>query len=42
MYTVIYDEEALNNLEKLEKKIRKRIFEKIHSQKKIHSIILKN
>jgi len=29
MYTVIYDEEALQNLEKLEKKIRLRIFEKI-------------
>lgn len=29
MYTVIYDEEALQNLEKLEKKIRKRIFKKI-------------
>jgi len=25
MYTVIYDEEALQNLEKLEKKFRKRI-----------------
>jgi len=33
MYTVIYDEEALQNLEKLEKKIRKRIFEKIISTK---------
>ena len=33
MYTVIYDEEALQNLEKLEKKIRKRIFEKISSTK---------
>ncbi len=33
MYTVIYDEEALKNLEKLEKKIRKRIFEKISSTK---------
>ena len=33
MYTVIYDEEALQNLEKLEKKIRKRIFEKITSTK---------
>ena len=33
MYTVIYDEEALQNLEKLEKKIRKRIFEKIFSTK---------
>jgi len=33
MYTVVYDEEALHNLEKLEKKIRKRIFEKIHSTK---------
>jgi mRNA interferase RelE/StbE len=29
MYIVIYDEEAIKNLEKLEKKIRKRIFEKI-------------
>lgn len=29
MYIVIYDEEALQNLEKLEKKTRKRIFEKI-------------
>ena len=33
MYSVIYDDEALQNLEKLEKKIRKRIFEKIHSIK---------
>jgi len=33
MYTVIYDEEALQKLEKLEKKIRKRIFEKITSTK---------
>ena len=33
MYTVIYDEDALQNLEKLEKKIRKRIFEKIFSTK---------
>jgi len=33
MYTVIYDEEGLQNLEKLEKKIRKRIFEKITSIK---------
>jgi len=33
MYTVGYDEEALENLEKLEKKIRKRIFEKISSTK---------
>ena len=33
MYTVIYDDEALQNLGKLEKKIRKRIFEKIHSTK---------
>jgi len=33
MYTVIYDEEGLQNLEKLEKKIRKRIFEKIASIK---------
>ena len=33
MYTVIYDEEALQNLERLEKKIRKRIFEKITSIK---------
>jgi mRNA interferase RelE/StbE len=33
MHTVIYDEEALQNLEKLEKKIRKRIFEKITSTK---------
>ena len=33
MYTVFYDEEALQNLEKLEKKIRKRIFEKISSTK---------
>ncbi len=33
MYTVVYDEEALQNLEKLEKKIRKRIFEKIFATK---------
>jgi len=33
MYTVIYDEEALENLEKLEKNIRKRIFVKISSTK---------
>ncbi|MCX6666250.1 MAG: type II toxin-antitoxin system RelE/ParE family toxin [Euryarchaeota archaeon] len=33
MYTIIYDDEALQNLEKLEKKTRKRIFEKIHSTK---------
>jgi len=33
MYTVIYDDEALQNLEKLEKKIRKRIFHKINSAK---------
>jgi mRNA interferase RelE/StbE len=33
MYSVIYDDEALQNLEKLEKKIRKRIFEKIYSIK---------
>ena len=33
MYTVIYDDEALHNLGKLEKKFRKRIFEKIHSTK---------
>ena len=33
MFTVLYDEEALQNLEKLEKKIRKRIFEKIASTK---------
>jgi mRNA interferase RelE/StbE len=33
MFTVVYDEEALQNLEKLEKKIRKRIFEKIFSTK---------
>jgi mRNA interferase RelE/StbE len=33
MFTIIYDEEALENLEKLEKKIRKRIFEKISSTK---------
>jgi mRNA interferase RelE/StbE len=33
MYTVIYDEEALQNLEKLEKITRKRIFEKISSTK---------
>jgi mRNA interferase RelE/StbE len=33
MYTVVYDEDALQNLEKLEKKIRKRIFHKINSAK---------
>jgi mRNA interferase RelE/StbE len=33
MYTVVYDEEALQNLEKFEKKIRKRIFHKIKSAK---------
>ena len=33
MYSVIYDDVALQNLEELEKKIRKRIFEKIHSTK---------
>ena len=33
MHTVIYDEEALQNLEKLEKKNRKRIFERINSTK---------
>jgi mRNA interferase RelE/StbE len=33
MFIVLYDEEALQNLEKLEKKIRKRIFEKIASTK---------
>lgn len=33
MYTITYDEESLQNLEKLEKKIRKRIFEKISSTK---------
>ncbi len=33
MHTIIYDEEALQSLEKLEKKVRKRIFEKIHSTK---------
>jgi mRNA interferase RelE/StbE len=33
MYTVIYDEETLQYLEKLETKIRKRIFEKIISTK---------
>jgi mRNA interferase RelE/StbE len=33
MYSVIYDEEAIENLEKLDKKIRKRIFEKITSTK---------
>lgn len=33
MYSVIYDDVALQNLGKLEKKIRKRIFEKIHSTK---------
>jgi mRNA interferase RelE/StbE len=33
LYSVIYDDEALQNLGKLEKKIRKRIFEKNHSTK---------
>jgi len=33
MYIVVYDEEALQNLEKLEKKIRNRIFHKINSTK---------
>lgn len=33
MYSVIYDDEALQNLQKFDKKIRKRIFEKIHSTK---------
>jgi mRNA interferase RelE/StbE len=33
MYTVIYDEEALQNLEKLQKITRKRIFDKISSAK---------
>jgi mRNA interferase RelE/StbE len=33
MYSVIYDDVSLQNLGKLEKKIRKRIFEKIHSAK---------
>jgi mRNA interferase RelE/StbE len=33
MHAIIYDEEALQSLEKLEKKVRKRIFEKIHSTK---------
>lgn len=33
MYSVIYDDVALQDLGKLEKKIRKRIFEKIHSTK---------
>jgi mRNA interferase RelE/StbE len=33
MYTVIYDDITLKNLGKLEKKIRKRVFEKIHSTK---------
>ena len=33
MYNLVYDEKALQNLEKLEKKIRKRIFEKITSTK---------
>jgi len=33
MYIVIYDEEAIKNLEKLEKRNRKRIFEKITSTK---------
>jgi mRNA interferase RelE/StbE len=33
MYSVIYDDVAFQNLGKLEKKIRKRIFEKIHSTK---------
>ena len=34
MYTVVYDEETLHNLEKLEKKTRKRIFEKISLNKR--------
>lgn len=33
MYTVIYDEEALQKLEKLQKITRKRIFDKISSAK---------
>ncbi|MBN1859995.1 MAG: type II toxin-antitoxin system RelE/ParE family toxin [Candidatus Thermoplasmatota archaeon] len=33
MYSVIYDYVALQDLGKLEKKFRKRIFEKIHSTK---------
>jgi len=33
MYSVIYDDVSLQDLVKLEKKIRKRIFEKIHSTK---------
>ncbi|MCU0851347.1 MAG: type II toxin-antitoxin system RelE/ParE family toxin [Candidatus Thermoplasmatota archaeon] len=33
MFSVIYDDVALYDLGKLEKKIRKRIFEKIHSTK---------
>jgi len=33
MYSVIYDDVALHDLGKLEKKIRKRIFEQIHSTK---------
>lgn len=33
MYSVIYDDVALQDLGKLEKKTRKRIFEKIHSTK---------
>ncbi|MFA5101524.1 MAG: type II toxin-antitoxin system RelE/ParE family toxin [Candidatus Thermoplasmatota archaeon] len=33
MYSVIYDDVTLQDLGKLEKKTRKRIFEKIHSTK---------
>lgn len=33
MYNLVYDEKALQNLKKLERKIRKRIFEKIYSTK---------
>jgi len=33
MYDVIFDEKSLEYLEKLEKKVRKRIFEKIISTK---------
>jgi mRNA interferase RelE/StbE len=33
MYSIIYDDIALQYLGKLERKIRKRIFEKIHSTK---------
>jgi len=40
MYTVIYDEEALQNLEKLEKITRKKILKKFPQQKKILFIIL--